>query len=171
MPARVCVRSSHCFLADQSNPAGLVAGSRGSFRGSRGNDPRTRGLEVLASWRDARTARLHVKPAPIRVRLKDRLATALAPILGAGGLAAFTRWSAPFPLADHRLPAANPAGLVSESEIGTQPRRMNLKSLMQPCRRSWRSNRHPRLKSQSSASHPRDGRKDTARVLALQHLL
>ena len=27
---------------------------------------------------------------------------------------------------------SNPAGLVSESEIGTQPGRMDLKSLMQP---------------------------------------
>ena len=38
----------------------------------------------------------------------------------------------PFPLADHRLPAANPAGLVSENEIGTHPCRMDLKSLRQP---------------------------------------
>ena len=28
---------------------------------------------------------------------------------------------------------SNPAGLVSENEIGTQPGRMDLKSLMQPC--------------------------------------
>ena len=41
--------------ADQSNPAGLTAGSRGSFRGSRGNDPRTRGREILASRRDCVT--------------------------------------------------------------------------------------------------------------------
>ena len=45
-------------------------------------------------------------------------------------LFAFSRWSAPFALADHRLPAAIPAGLVSESEIGTHPCRMDLKSLI-----------------------------------------
>ena len=50
-------------------------------------------------------------------------------------LSAFSRWSAPFPLADHRLPAANRTGLVSESEIRTHPCRIGLKSLMQPCGR------------------------------------
>jgi len=119
--------------ADQSNPAGLVAGSRGSFRGSRGNDPRTRGLEILASWRDARTARLLVKSAPVRVRSKRGWQQFWHPFWVQEFLSAFSRWSAPFPLADHRLPAANPAGLVSESEIRTHPCRMDLKSLMQPC--------------------------------------
>ena len=38
----------------------------------------------------------------------------------------------PLPLADHRLPAANPAGLVSENESGIHPCRMDLMSLMQP---------------------------------------
>src|ERR1035437_5989100 len=119
--------------ADQSNPAGLAAGSRGSFRGSRGNDPRTRGLEILASWRDARTARLLVKSAPVRVRSKTGWQQFWHPFWVQEVLSAFTRWSAPFPLADHRLPAANPAGLVSESEIGPHPCRMDLKSVMQPC--------------------------------------
>jgi hypothetical protein len=58
-------------------------------------------------------------------------------------LSAFTRWSAPFPLADHRLPAANPAGLVSENEIGTPPCRLDLKSLMQP--RNWSGPRNGAL--------------------------
>ena len=118
--------------ADQSNPAGLAAGSRGSFRGSRGNDPRTRGLEILASWRDARTARLLVKSAPVRVRSKTGWQQFWHPFWVQEVLSAFTRWSAPFPLADHRLPDANPAGLVSESEIGTHSCPLDLKSLMQP---------------------------------------
>ena len=45
----------------------------------------------------------------------------------------FTRWSALFTRADHRLPAANPAGLVSENESGIHPHRMDRKSFMQPC--------------------------------------
>jgi len=119
--------------ADQSNPAGLGAGSRGSFRRRRGKDPRTRGLEILASGRDARTARVHVKSATLRVSSKTGWQQFWHPFWVPEVLSAFSRWSAPFPLADHRLPAANLAGLVSESEIGTHPGRIELKSLMQPC--------------------------------------
>jgi hypothetical protein len=116
--------------ADQSNPAGLVAGSRGSFQGSRGNDPRTGRLDILASWRDARTARFLVESAPVRARSKTGWQQFWHPFWVQEVLSALTRWSAPFARADHRLPAANPAGLISESEIGTHPRRMDLKSLM-----------------------------------------
>ena len=64
----------------------------------------------------------------VRVRSK----TGWHPFWVQEALSAFTRWSAPFPLADHRLPAANPPGLVSKNEIGTRPGLMDLKSLMQP---------------------------------------
>ena len=82
---------------DQSNPAGLAAGSRGSFQGSRGNDPRTRGLEILASWRDARTARSLVKPGPVRVRSKTGWQQLWHPFWVQETTCAFTRWSAPSP--------------------------------------------------------------------------
>ena len=132
MHAGAGLREVFPLLSDHSNPAGLAAGSRGSFRGSRGYDPRTRGLEILASWRDARTACSLVKSAPVRVRSKTGWQQFWHPFWVPEALSAFTRWSAPFPLADHRLPAANPTGLVSENEIGTHPCRMDLKSLMQP---------------------------------------
>jgi len=48
----------------------LVAGSRWSFRGRRGNDHRTREPEILASRRDARTASAQAKPVHFRVRPK-----------------------------------------------------------------------------------------------------
>jgi hypothetical protein len=57
------------FLSDdQSNPAGLAAGSRWSFLGRRGNDHRIREPKVLASRRDARTARAQVIPAHCQAR-------------------------------------------------------------------------------------------------------
>jgi hypothetical protein len=87
--------------AAQSNPPGLAAGSRGSFRGSRGNDPRTRGLEILASWRDARTARWLVKAAPCPGKVENRLAAVLASLLGAGGFVRVYPVVGPLPLADH----------------------------------------------------------------------
>ena len=50
---------------------------------------------------------------------KDQLAKALAPMLGAGS--------------GERLTGGQPSGLDCEYAIRTQPCRMNLKSLMQPC--------------------------------------
>ena len=51
MPDSELVRTS--ALLDQSNPAGLAAGSRWAFMGIRGNDRRTREPKLLASRRDA----------------------------------------------------------------------------------------------------------------------
>ena len=64
---------------------------------------------------------------------KDQLAKALAPMLGAGS---GERLTGGRPLCPDRPPATGcqPSGLDCEYAIRSQLRRMNLKSLMQPCR-------------------------------------
>jgi hypothetical protein len=44
----------------------------------------------------------------------------------------------PFSLADHRLPASNPAGLASKNAIIAKPSCFGLTGLMQPCHRPSR---------------------------------
>jgi hypothetical protein len=130
---RASVRSSPFLSGAQANPAGLAAGSRWSFRGRGRNDHRTREPKAICIPEGCQNRASAGKTSLFPRKTKDRLATVLAPVLGAGPRT-FTRWSAPFVLADHRLPAANPDWLVSGNEIGTQPRRRDLSSLMQPFR-------------------------------------
>jgi hypothetical protein len=52
------------LLSDgQSNPEGWQKVAGASFQGCRGNDHRFTGDITVASWRDARTVRIQVKPA------------------------------------------------------------------------------------------------------------
>ena len=46
-----------------ANPEGWQKVAGGSFQGCRGNDHRFTGDHTVASWRDARTVRIQVKPA------------------------------------------------------------------------------------------------------------
>jgi hypothetical protein len=79
------VREVSAILSgNQSNPAGLAAGSRWSLRGRRGNDHRTREPKVLASRRDARTAHAQPKTSPFPRKTEARPGNAPPPILGVG---------------------------------------------------------------------------------------
>ena len=98
-------------------------------QGKRPPDTRSAADGILAGCQqraDASKASLFPYPT------KDKLAKALAPMLGAGS---GERLTGGRPLCPDRPPATGcqPSGLDCEYAIRTQPCRMNLKSLMQPC--------------------------------------
>ncbi len=120
------------FLSgSSSNPAGLAAGSRWSFWGRRGNDHRTREPKSPASRKDARPAWAQVKSAHFHGRPKPA-GKGSGTRSGCRACCAFSRWSAPRTLADHRLPAATLPGWFPKTGAEPTPVRIDLKSLMQP---------------------------------------
>ena len=122
MPARVCVRSSHCFLLTSPTRQGWqpVAGGRFGAAGKRPPDTWARDSCILEGCQNRTFA---CKTSPCPGKIENRLATALAPFLGAGG---FVRV---YPVVGPLPPGRPPA-------TGCHPCRMDLKSLMQPCGRA-----------------------------------
>ena len=80
----------------QSNPEGWQKVAGGSFQGCRGNDHRFTGDNTVASWRDARTVRIQVKPA-ISEHDPGQASQGSGTHSGCVIRSAFTRWSAPLP--------------------------------------------------------------------------
>jgi len=108
------------FAGAQANPAGLAAGSRWSFRGRGGKrPPDTRAKSYLHPGGMPAT-RQRRQNQPICKEYRTQAGNNAGTHSGCRALRTFTRWSAPFALTDHRLPAANPAGLVSGNEIRTR---------------------------------------------------
>ena len=143
MPARAGVRSSQSFLVASPTRQGWqpVAGGRFGLSSVVLLTREEAAGETTTGYASQRC--LHPGGMPeLRVRRQNqpiskedrRLAMGLAPLLGAGPGVRLPggRPPSPWPTTGYRLP--NPAGLVSESEIGTQPSRMDLKSLIQPWR-------------------------------------
>jgi hypothetical protein len=121
------------LLSDgQSNPEGWQKVAGGSFVAG-GTTHRLTGGNTVASWRDARTVRIQVKPA-ISKHDPGQASQGSGTHSGCVITSAFTRWSAPlpWPTTGYHLP---PSGLDCENAIRTQPCRTNLRSLMQPCQR------------------------------------
>jgi hypothetical protein len=98
------------FLSDgQSNPEGCQMVAGGSFRGCRGNDHRLTGDNTVASWRDASTVRLQVKPA-ISKRDPGQASQGSGTHSGCVDQERVYPVVGPFALTDHRLPSGNPPG-------------------------------------------------------------
>ena len=90
-------REVFTLLADgQSNPKGWQQVAGASFQGRRGNDHRFTGDHTVASWRDARTVRIQIKPA-ISQHDPGRTSQGSGTPSGCVSRSAFTRWSAPLP--------------------------------------------------------------------------
>jgi hypothetical protein len=132
MMARASVRFPHSLLMTSPTRQGwqmVAGGCFGAARETTTGHARQRCLHP----RGMTEPRVRRQTQPLSEEDRRSAGNGSGTHLGCRALC-FARWSAPFPLADSRLPAANPAVLVSESEIGTYPCRMDLKSLMQPCR-------------------------------------
>ena len=82
--------------AGQSNPEGWQKVAGGSFQGCRGNDHRFTGDNTVASWRDASTVRIQVKPA-ISKHDPGQVSQGSGTHSGCVITSAFARWSAPLP--------------------------------------------------------------------------